>query len=99
MGSEIFELLKRSDEAVVVERAHRRPRFVEDCVDSIVAGVVERFAGLPDDVFVFAAQENVETIHGHDVVAERAGLLGDLRRELATGQPARPVSMREWLDG
>src|SRR5215218_9820951 len=32
MSSEIYELMKRSDEAAVVEKAHRRPRFVEDCV-------------------------------------------------------------------
>jgi GTP cyclohydrolase IV len=79
MSSEIFELMKRSDEAAVVERAHRRPRFVEDCVRAMIAGVVERFPGMPDDVFVHAVQENVETIHGHHVVAERAGGLGDLR--------------------
>ncbi len=98
MSSEIFELMKRSDEAAVVERAHRRPRFVEDCVRAMIAGVVERLAGVPDDVFVSAAQVNVETVRAHNVVAERAGLLGDLRRELATGQDARPVSMREWLE-
>jgi GTP cyclohydrolase I/GTP cyclohydrolase-4 len=100
MSSEIFELLKRSDEAAVVERAHRRPRFVEDCVRAMIAGVVARFADVPDDVFVSAAQKNMETLHGHDVVAERAGLLGDLRRELATAESgARETSMREWLEG
>ena len=26
MSSEIYELMKRSDEAAVVEKAHRRPR-------------------------------------------------------------------------
>src|SRR3954462_8976603 len=30
MSSEIYELMKRSDEGAVVEKAHRRPRFVED---------------------------------------------------------------------
>src|SRR5919199_2925832 len=30
MSSEIYELMKRADEAEVVEKAHRRPRFVED---------------------------------------------------------------------
>jgi GTP cyclohydrolase-4 len=98
MASEIFELLKRSDEAAVVERAHRRPRFAGDCVRAMLGGVLQRFADAPDDVFVAAAQENVETIHGHDVVAERAGLLGDLRRERATGEaPERPASVADWL--
>src|SRR3954452_4524628 len=40
MSSEIYELMKRSDEGAVVEKAHRRPRFVEDCVREMVAGVI-----------------------------------------------------------
>jgi GTP cyclohydrolase IV len=100
MSSEIFELMKRSDEAAVVERAHRRPRAVDDCVRAMISGVVERHAELPDTAFVLAAQDSAETIHRHHVVAERAGLLGELRRELETGEPvARWTSMREWLAG
>jgi GTP cyclohydrolase I/GTP cyclohydrolase-4 len=99
MSSEIFELMKRSDEAAVVERAHRRPRAADDCVHAMITGVVERFAELPDAAFVFAAQDNTETIRGHHLTAERAGLLGELRRELETGQPAGPrTSMRRWLE-
>jgi len=83
----------------IVERAHRRPRFVEDCVRAMIAGVVERFPAAPDQLFVAAAQENVETIHRHNVTAERAGLLGELRRELTTGESAtRQTSMHEWLE-
>jgi GTP cyclohydrolase I/GTP cyclohydrolase-4 len=100
MSSEIYELMKRSDEAAVVEKAHRRPRFVEDCVREMIGGVVALFPELGDDSFVSARQENLESIHQHDVVAERFGLLGELRAELAGGEPARHhVSMREWLDG
>ena len=40
MSSEIYELMKRSDEAAVVEKAHRRPRFVEDCVREMIGGVL-----------------------------------------------------------
>ncbi|MGI8750586.1 MAG: GTP cyclohydrolase MptA [Thermoleophilaceae bacterium] len=36
MSSEIYELMKRSDEVEVVERAHMHPRFVEDCVREMV---------------------------------------------------------------
>ena len=100
MSSEIYELMKRSDEAAVVEKAHRRPRFVEDCVREMIGGVVAAFPDLGDDAFVSARQENLESIHQHNVVAERFGLLGELRLELATGEPApHHVSMREWLDG
>ena len=100
MSSEIYELMKRSDEGAVVEKAHRRPRFVEDCVREMIGGVVEGFPGLPDGAFVSARQENLETIHQHNVVAERFGLLGELRREVASGESApRHASMRDWLDG
>jgi GTP cyclohydrolase-4 len=100
MSSEIYELMKRSDEAAVVEKAHRRPRFVEDCVREMVRGVVEQFDFLTDRHFVSARQENLETIHQHNVTAERFGLLGEMRRELDTGdRSAHHVSMREWLDG
>lgn len=99
MSSEIYELMKRSDEGAVVEKAHRRPRFVEDCVREMVRGVVERFGGLGDDTFVSARQENLETIHQHNVVAERFGLLGELRRELVSGEHLpHHTSVREWLD-
>jgi GTP cyclohydrolase IV len=99
MSSEIYELMKRSDEGAVVEKAHRRPRFVEDCVREMVGGVVDRFGELTDAHFVSARQENLETIHQHNVVAERFGLLGELRRELDAGHHVgNHTSMREWLD-
>jgi GTP cyclohydrolase IV len=99
MSSEIYELMKRSDEGAVVEKAHRRPRFVEDCVREMVRGVTEQLGELPDATFVSARQENLETIHQHNVVAERFGLLGELRHEIASGDHlAHHTSMREWLD-
>ena len=99
MSSEIYELMKRSDEGVVVEKAHRRPRFVEDCVREMIRQVVDAYSELGDDVFVQARQENLETIHQHNVVAERFGLLGELRHEVESGEhAAHHTSMREWLD-
>jgi len=99
MSSEIYELMKRSDEAAVVEKAHRRPRFVEDCVREMVRGVLDGFGELDDRAFLSARQENLETIHQHNVVAERFGLLGELRREVASGEHLpHHTSMREWLE-
>src|SRR3989440_8446020 len=99
MSSEIYELMKRSDEAAVVEKAHRRPRFVEDCVREMLQGVVGRFPALDDRAFVSARQLNLETIHQHNVVAERFGTLGEIRRELESGVPAAAhTSRRAWLD-
>jgi GTP cyclohydrolase IV len=99
MSSEIYELMKRSDEVEVVEKAHRRPRFVEDCVREMLAGVMRAFPDLDGATFVSARQENLETIHQHNVVAERHGLLGELREEVRSGTPARhQTSLEEWLN-
>jgi len=99
MSSEIYELMKRSDEVEVVEKAHRRPRFVEDCVREMIAGVVGAFTDLDGASFVCARQENLETIHQHNVVAERHGLLAELRAEVESGVPAaHQTSIEEWLD-
>jgi GTP cyclohydrolase IV len=101
MSSEIYELMKRSDEVEVVEKAHRRPRFVEDCVREMIAGVVARFGGLDGGSFVAARQENLETIHQHNVVAERHGLMSELRSEVEMEGPpaAHQTTLDEWLDG
>jgi GTP cyclohydrolase IV len=100
MSSEIYELMKRSDEVEVVEKAHRRPRFVEDCVREMVGGVVDAFPQLDGASFVSARQENLETIHQHNVVAERHGLLGELRHELDSGSPsAKQTTLQQWLEG
>jgi len=99
MSSEIYELMKRPDEVEVVEKAHRHPRFVEDCVREMVRMASERFGHLGDTAFISARQENLETIHKHNVVAERHGLLGELTREIRDGErAARHVTMREWLE-
>ena len=99
MSSEIYELMKRVDEVAVVEKAHRRPRFVEDCVREMISGVARRLTALPADAFVWARQENLETIHQHNVRAERHGTLAEVREEIATGvQSPRHTTLREWLE-
>ena len=101
MSSEIYELMKRPDELAVVAKAHSQPRFVEDCVREMVRQVVEDYPDLPDETFVMARQENLETIHRHNVVAERYGTLADLRAELADSSAphaGRHTTMREWLE-
>jgi GTP cyclohydrolase I/GTP cyclohydrolase-4 len=99
MSSEIYELMKRSDEVEVVEKAHRRPRFVEDCVREMVAGVVAAFPHLDGHSFISARQENLETIHQHNVVAERHGLLAEMRSEIESGQRApRQTTLETWLE-
>jgi GTP cyclohydrolase IV len=99
MSSEIYELMKRSDERAVVEKAHANPPFVEDCVREMVRRVTEAFPELGDGAFIHARQENLETIHRHNVIAERYGLISEIARELESGEHSRShTTMREWLE-
>jgi len=53
---------------------------------------------LEDADFLLARQTNFETIHRHDVVAERFGTAGELRGELRTGSPStRQTTLAAWL--
>ena len=99
MSSPIYELLKRPDELFVVEHAHLQPRFVEDSVRVALKSVVDEFPGLADGDFVLSRQVNFETIHAHEVVAERYGTIGELRSELAGGAhgPLRHTELGDWL--
>jgi GTP cyclohydrolase-4 len=98
MSSPIYELLKRPDELFVVEHAHLQPRFVEDSVRISLQSTLERYPELKDEDFVLARQLNFETIHSHEVLAERYGTVGELRGELSDGEPAaRHTELREWL--
>ena len=100
MSSEIYELLKREDERAVVEKAHANPRFVEDCVREMIRQVAEAHRDLADSAcFVLARQENFETIHRHNVVAERFGELSEVIAELDSGERSpHHLTMREWLE-
>jgi len=98
MSSPIYELLKRPDELFVVEHAHLSPRFVEDSVRLMVRSALADYPELEDEDFVLARQVNFETIHNHDVLAERFGTVGELRGELANGEHSLAhTELRDWL--
>ena len=98
MSAPIYELLKRPDELFVVEHAHLQPRFVEDSVRLSLKGALDALPSLADGDFLYARQVNFETIHAHDVLAEREGTVGELRAELrGAGTAARHTSLAAWL--
>jgi GTP cyclohydrolase I/GTP cyclohydrolase-4 len=100
MSSPVYELLKRPDELFVVEHAHLQPRFVEDSVRIALRDTLETYPQLGADDFLLSRQVNLETIHTHDVVAERYGTAGELRAELQGGTAAgHHTELREWLTG
>jgi GTP cyclohydrolase IV len=97
MSAPVFELLKRPDELFIVEHAHLQPRFVEDSVRVALKSLLDEQSGLADDDFVLSRQVNLETIHDHDVLAERWGTVGEMREELAGGDSGRQTTLSEWL--
>ena len=98
MSAPIYDLLKRPDELFVVEHAHLQPRFVEDSVRHSLRDALDALPELDDGDFLLSKQVNYETIHIHDVVAERFGTAGELRAELATGTAsARQTTLNSWL--
>jgi GTP cyclohydrolase-4 len=100
MSAPIYDLLKRPDELFVVEHAHLQPRFVEDSVRYSLRDALGMLPDLADEDFLLARQVNFETIHRHDVVAERFGTVGELRSELQTGTPSeRQTTLAAWLGG
>ena len=98
MSAPVFELLKRPDELWVVEHAHLQPRFVEDSVRVALKGLLDEVPALADEDFVFSRQVNLETIHDHDVLAERWGTVGELRSEMTGTDGERQTTLADWLN-
>jgi GTP cyclohydrolase IV len=98
MSAPIYDLLKRPDELFVVEHAHLQPRFVEDSVRHALRDALDALPQLDHGDFLLSRQVNFETIHTHDVLAERYGTVGELRTELRTGESSREqTSLADWL--
>jgi hypothetical protein len=70
---------------------------VEDTVREMLRTFVHTYPELPDDAYVHARQVNMETIHKHDVFAQRGGLLGEIRGELLDGKPRGSTALQAWL--
>jgi GTP cyclohydrolase IV len=99
MSAPIYDLLKRPDELFVVEHAHLQPRFVEDSVRHALRDALDALPQLDDADFLLSKQVNFETIHTHDVLAERFGTVAELRGELESGHASpRQTTLAAWLE-
>jgi GTP cyclohydrolase-4 len=78
-SSPTFEILKRSEEAMVVIQAHDHPKFVEDVVRENLQRILAKYTDLPDETLVTVRSESEESIHKHNAFAERVTTLGELR--------------------
>ena len=63
------DLMKRSDEAEIVLKAHQKPQFAEDAVRETARIVGQRFADiLPGSAKIIIESLSLESIHIHDVI-------------------------------
>jgi len=82
-SSPIYDLLKRPDERQLILNAHRNPKFTEDVVRTMLKNFLEKYGGkLSDDTLLIAQQESYESVHGHNVYAERILTLRELKEEV-----------------
>jgi len=82
-SSPIYDLLKRPDERQLILNAHRNPKFAEDVVRTMLKNFLEKYGGkLSDDTLLIAQQESYESVHGHNVYAERILTLRELKEEV-----------------
>jgi GTP cyclohydrolase IV len=61
-------------------------------------GLLDEVPALADEDFVFSRQVNLETIHDHDVLAERWGTVGELRSEMTGTESERQTTLADWLN-
>jgi len=78
-SSEIFEMLKRPDEASVVENAHAKPLFVEDSVREVVENFYKKYENLSEGI-INVKVKSFESIHPHDAFAECKISTEDLKK-------------------
>ncbi|MGC9022939.1 MAG: GTP cyclohydrolase, FolE2/MptA family, partial [Dissulfurimicrobium sp.] len=73
------DLLKRSDEAEMVMRAHLAPQFAEDAVRQTAREVGIHFGtAMPARTEVMIESRSLESIHIHDVCCTLKTTLGDI---------------------
>jgi GTP cyclohydrolase I len=65
-SSEVYSVLKRSDEKLVTEEAYSNPKFVEDIVRDIAAELKED----QNITWFSVSAENFESIHNHSAFAQ-----------------------------
>ncbi len=83
-SSPTYAILKRGDEGRLVLNAHRKPKFVEDVIRSVLLLARQQFARLPGSTEVVAETDSEESIHKYNVKAEHRTTLDALRAATLT---------------
>jgi GTP cyclohydrolase-4 len=82
MSGQTYAILKRPAEATVVERGTVRAMFSEDVVREVLLALSQTYRDLPDSVDVVVQVFSNESVHKHDIFAERTTTLGEIRMEM-----------------
>jgi GTP cyclohydrolase-4 len=82
MSGQTYAILKRPAEATVVEQGNVRAMFTEDVVREVLLALSQKYRDLPDSVEVFVQLFSNESVHKHDIIAERTTTLGEIRAEM-----------------
>ena len=76
-SSQVYSLLKRSDERFITEQAYDNPMFVED----VVRTIAEKLAATENFTWFSVESENMESIHNHNAYAKVEKPSGGVRQE------------------
>lgn len=82
MSGQTYAVLKRPAEASVIVEAHGKPRFTEDVVREMLKALVKKYVDFPGETRVLVQVYSQESVHKHDIIAERVATLGEIRREI-----------------
>lgn len=83
LSAPAITLLKRPQETELVLEAHKRPKLVEDVVREAIMNIASEISKLPDNAVIEVEALSMESIHPHNLYAQKRITLGKLRRDYA----------------
>ncbi len=82
MSGKTYAVLKRPAEATVIMKAHEKTRFTEDVVREMSKALVMKYPDFPNDLRVLAQVFSQESVHKHDIIAEKVSTFGEIKQEI-----------------
>ena len=82
MSGQTHAVLKRPSEASVVIAAHEKTRFTEDVVREILNKLAKKYSNFPRDTRIIVQAHSLESVHKHDIIAERISTLEEILNEI-----------------
>ena len=89
MSSPLRTYTKRPDEGGLVIHSLSNAKLAEDVVREIVHLFLEEFGYMSGDTHIFAAVRSMESVHMHDIYAERSSTLDEIREEIDSSYQIR----------